>query len=169
MALRATGTALTEPNAPCRLAEPEKQDGRPDFAAETARYHEYLARQDVPRPYRVSAGLGHDILADQQSPLDLATDQVTLFERLTRYLQPTDSFRQARFLRFLRLAARGDDADLAPDRDGVVPPEGRHQAPGTTYTLELFHHQPIDVTAGEPFTMPSTTRSSASLVALAST
>lgn len=130
------------------LAEPQKQDGRPDFAAETAKYREYLARHDVPRPYRVSAGLGHNILADQQSPLDLTTDQVTLFERLTRYLQPTDSFRQARFLRFLRLAARGDDTDLAPDRDGVF-----HLKGGTTYTLELFHHQPIDVTAGEPFTI----------------
>lgn len=28
-----------------------------------------------------------------------------------------------------------------------------HLKGGTTYTLELFHHQPIDVTAGEPFTI----------------
>ncbi|MFL5958650.1 MAG: hypothetical protein ACJ75G_00080 [Gaiellaceae bacterium] len=128
------------------LPEPQKHDGRPDFAAETAKYREYLAQHNVPRPYSVSAGLGHDPFSGADSPLDQQSEQVILFERLTRYLQPTDSFRQARFFRFLRLGARGDNSALTPDADGVFHLEG-----GKTYTLELFHHQPVDVTTEEPF------------------
>jgi hypothetical protein len=98
------------------LHEPAKREGdRADFAAETRSYANYLAEQGVPRPYEFSAGLGPDILSDSVAPLDLASDQVTLFERITKYLQPTDSFRDARFFRFLRLGPRGEDADVEPE------------------------------------------------------
>jgi hypothetical protein len=107
------------------LPEPaKKEDGIPDFAAETRKYTGYLAEKRVPHPYEFSAGIGPDILADQSSPLDRAADQVSLFERLTKYLQPTDSFRNARFFRFLRLGPRGEEVDLAPDGDGVFRLEG---------------------------------------------
>lgn len=131
------------------LPEPAKgESGRPDFAAETHAYRSYLERKEAPRPYSFSAGLGPNILSAPESPLDLSSDQVTLFERTTKYLQPTLSFSDARFLRFLCLGPRGKQLDLAPDADGVFSLEG-----GTTYTLELFHHQPVEVTSEDSFTV----------------
>lgn len=129
------------------LPEPQLDEkGRHQLAAETAKYRSYLVHKSVPHPYNSSAGLGPDIFSDANSPLDRAADQVTLFDRLTRYLQPTDSFREARFVRFLGLAARGKDAPVTPDADGVF-----HLVGGTTYNLELFHHQPVEVTREDRF------------------
>ena len=130
------------------LPEPPEQDGRLNFAAETAKYRDHLVRHNIPHPYSFSAGLGYDVFADPDASIDQSSDQIILFERLTRYLQPTDSFRQARFFRFLRLAMRGQAEALAPDEDGALHLEG-----GNTYTLELFHHQPVDVTTEEAFSV----------------
>lgn len=131
------------------LPEPVRtDDGVLDMAAEARRYTDYLAEKDVPRPYSSSAGLGFDVLRDSASPLDLTADQVAAFERLTKYLNPTDSFRDARFYRFLRLSARDDDTELMPGTDGVIEVEG-----GRTYTLELFHYQPAEVTTASSFSV----------------
>lgn len=128
------------------LPEAERDEqGRLQLAAETAKFTSHLALKSVPHPYEASAGLGSDIF-DVDGPLDFEADQITIFDRLTRYLQPTDSFRDARFLRFLRLAARGENDSVNPDHDGVF-----HLVAGTTYTLELFHHQPVEVTREDSF------------------
>lgn len=129
------------------LPEPKRDDqGRLLLADEVATYRNYLAEKSVPQPYGFSAGLGQNIFSDANSPLDDSVDQITVFDRLTRYLQPTDSFRDARFYRFLRLAPRGKRDSIIPDTDGVF-----HLVGGTTYSLELFHHQPIDVTREDAF------------------
>ena len=67
-----------------------------------------------------------------------------LFERITKYLQQTDSFRDARFLWFLRFGPRGEAKELSPNADGVFELTG-----GKTYALEMFHHQPSDVTTDQ--------------------
>jgi hypothetical protein len=129
------------------LPEPQRDDqGRLLLADEVAKYRSYLSDKSVPQPYGFSAGLGPDIFSDPDSPLDDSADQITRFDRLTRYLQPTDSFRDARFFQFLRLAPRGKDGAVTPDADGVF-----HLVGGVTYSLELFHHQPIDVTREDSF------------------
>lgn len=130
------------------LPEPENLHGKPDFAAQTERYAAFLQAEQVPRPYEASASLGVDLLTDPQAPIDLKADQVVLFERAARYLQPTDSFRSARFLMFLRLGGRGSKDDVVPDGEGVFQLEG-----GTTYTLELFHYQPVEIAADDSFTV----------------
>jgi hypothetical protein len=55
-------------------------------------YSDYLKQRDIPRPYEYSAGLGANIFADKNAPLDTTSDEARLFARSAVFLAPTQSF-----------------------------------------------------------------------------
>jgi hypothetical protein len=93
-------------------------------------------------PYTASASLGMP-LQHQDG------EQNVLFEHISTYLSHTDSFRHARFVRFLRLIEAGATADeelALKDR-----PTGFELEAGRTYSLELVHSQREELSRPESF------------------
>jgi hypothetical protein len=135
------------------LAQPSQDSS--DKARKVREYASYLDSKGIDRPYRSAVSLGFDILQDGSSPLDHYSDPVSLFERTAVYLEPTESFRSARFLRFLRLVPREQDlgSDLEVDFDRKL--QAFKLEAGKTYDLQLLHSQPGDVTTRESYSVDS--------------
>jgi hypothetical protein len=139
------------------LSEPPldetRRDQRPKWDQPVKAFTKYLADQRCETPYPVSASIGPDIVHASDSPVDVKSDATVLFERTGRYLSRTDSFREARFVRFLRLVPEGarDEKALAiePGLDVF------NLAAGATYRLQILQAQPVDVAAREPFLVRS--------------
>lgn len=125
------------------LLEPGLDErGRPDYAERVLGYADRLESQGVPCPYDASASLAPDVVGDLIAIDD--DNDVRTFARTARFLQGTDSFASARFLRFLSLREpRGEDVE---PEDGVFALRGGH-----TYELRVFHSQPADVVRRESF------------------
>jgi len=131
------------------LPEPPQEEGEPNLARPVREYTDYLEGRGVPRPYGPSAGLGENILLRDDLPLERGTDEMLLFSRTCRYLQRTQSFRAARFYRFLRLTdKKGDGTEKSVDESGVFILDG-----GRSYELALAHQQPADVPQPERFSV----------------
>jgi hypothetical protein len=111
-------------------------------------YTDLLEAQRVPHPYGPSVSLGYDVTTDRRARLDTTSETVVLFERTAKYLQKTDSFRDARFLRFVQLRPEGSGGAgaVAPSEDGTFDLRS-----GTSYELELFQSQPGGIDAIESF------------------
>lgn len=119
-----------------KRAEPE------DLRSAVTTYTSALAEVGVPRPYDASISVGADLRAGV-SPFDDAADAAAAFRSTAELLQRTESFKNARFLRFLSLREDGADVGLK-DRSF-------HLRAGLTSELSLSHYQPADVSAREPF------------------
>jgi hypothetical protein len=135
----------------------EDRDWTNEELADNVRsYQRFLKNHNIDRPYPSSAALAQDILTDAcKEVLDTAGVgdphqlDIELFRRNAVYLQRTESFQHARFLRFLRLTARGDST-LTQDRlTGDTP--HLNLLRGRTYDIELFSYQPRGVTSPEAF------------------
>jgi hypothetical protein len=116
-----------------------------ELAEEVRRYTDFIGSISAPRPYGTHAGLGPNVLAEERAGLHVDDDQGETFQRIASYLCPTQSFRNARFLRFLRVCPTGSRKTV-DTRDHVLA-----LSAGKTYDLELFHYQPADVTTTEFF------------------
>lgn len=130
-----------------------RRDQRPKWDQPVREFTKYLADQRCETPYPVSASLGPDIVHASESPLDVKSAATVLFERTGRYLSRTDSFRKARFVRFLRLVPEGarDEKALTIDTGLNV----FNLIAGMTYRLQVMQTQPIDVTERESFLVKS--------------
>lgn len=139
------------------LSEPPpdeaRRDRRPKWDQRVREFTKYLADQSCETPYAVSASIGPDIINGGDSGLDVKADATVLFERTSRYLAWTDSFREARFVRFLRLVPEGapDDQALRIDQTGNV----FNLTAGVTYRLQVLQAQPVDVRDREVFLVES--------------
>jgi hypothetical protein len=131
------------------LPEPPPGEGEANLAQRVREYARYLEDRGIPRPYGPSAGLGENILVNEDVPLERDGDEMRLFSRTCRILQRTQSFRTARFYRFLRLTEKkGNGTDKVVDESGVFILDG-----GRTYELALAHQQPADVPQPERFSV----------------
>ena len=95
-------------------------------------------------PYSASASLGEPLAASEE-------DENLLFERTAEYLARTDSFREARFVRFLRIAEVGAKPEEGLRVQG--PETGFELRAGHTYTLDLLHSQREELSSRESFTV----------------
>lgn len=111
-------------------------------------YGQRLRDNGIDLPYDSPASLGKDVTRDA-STLDDTSDEELLFERTTHYLTRTESFRQAWFLRCLRIVPRSDSADQA------IPFSEQAQAfeldGGRAYTIQVSQRQPRDVRQAQRF------------------
>lgn len=111
-----------------------------------AAYTAAVKAAGIEAPYDVSASVGPDLAADTGSPFDTTSGETIAFRSTTELLQRTDWFRDARFVRFLRMAEHKLGANDIRLKDGYF-----NLKAGTTYELELTHYEPADVTTREPF------------------
>jgi hypothetical protein len=132
-------------------ADPARSDGQLDWAKPARAFAEYLSGQKIDRPYAASATLVADIVADSTAPLDRFSEQTVLFDRNAGFLFRTDSFRKARFVRFLRITPQG--AAKAEPLSVDAEANTFDLTAGVTYVVSLLQAQPTDVTEPEPFSV----------------
>jgi len=123
---------------------PPSADDRRVYTDQVKEFTAWLL-ENAPAPYEVSVGLGTSVL--EEPLVDTTSIPPLLFEQAATALAGTESFREARFVRFDRITARTghDDHQTAGD-DGRI----RLWA-GTTYEFRLIHYQPKPVLTPEPF------------------
>jgi hypothetical protein len=142
------------------LKSPPYEDERKwepkDLAQRVAAYQDYLKKRGIGKPYSASASLATDVLDDARNEVvDVATVgdpnqlDVELFRRNASYLQRTQTFEHARFLRFLRLSARGKDQQTQHSLNGDPPQLELLRS--HTYDIELFSYQPRAVEVPQRF------------------
>jgi hypothetical protein len=120
------------------LPQPEP-NGDANYAQRVNDFTAYVESQVAATPYASSASLGSPIPSASKSsspPWDTTADESVLFERAAAYLARTDSFRNARFVRFLELRETGGGSVVRPTDEGVFELEA-----GRTYDLSLLHAQ----------------------------
>lgn len=120
----------------------EPSDKRSDaYGAQVRRWSDEIRRLARATPYTASASLGKPL------PHEPDTESI-VFERISSYLSYTDSFRDARFVRFIRLTEVGDNSStpLALNDDA-----GFELTAGHTYNLELVHSQRQELSAADNF------------------
>lgn len=127
---------------------PEPGDGKPeDYRQRVRRFTKFVAEYAWEPPYGSSASLGGRFRTDP-AIWQGDGDQEILFERTADYLALTDSFRAARFLRFLGLKPTGKDVNTLSVRGDD--PAFELEA-GNTYDLQLLHAQRSEPAEPEPF------------------
>ena len=124
------------------LLTPEQDQGRVKLAGRVTEYTKRL-RESVPHPYTAYASLAPNTVGDLLS-VEEGGEGIRQFTLTAKFLQGTDSFGAARFLRFLRLQEPGK-AEIEPI-DGVFTLTG-----GRTYELVLLHSQPSEVVGRHGF------------------
>jgi hypothetical protein len=141
------------------LKRAEEEEGReqPELAGPVDAYRRFLEEHDVGRPYASSAALGVDVLEQARSevidtapPGDPDQLDIKLFRRNAEYLQQTVSFKDSRFVRFLRLTDSGTD-DASPKTELSGDPPCLEVRAGHTYEIEIFSFQPRGVETPEQF------------------
>lgn len=111
-------------------------------------YAAHLQKMGIDLPYEFPASLGPDVTSGS-SVLDDASDEELLFERTAEYLTRTESFRQAWFVRCLRIVPQGGPPDRSVpfnEQAGAFDLDG-----GRAYEIHVSQRQPREVRQPERF------------------
>lgn len=108
------------------------------------RYTKELAVRQIPAPYEYWIGEGPSLA--EMGPLlcqpTTDSDEHIVFEDVTRFLNLTESFSSARFLRLVNLREAGDEDSLDLE-EGIELRAGKyHLQGGKGYEINFYHHQP---------------------------
>lgn len=139
------------------MSEEEGSWQESELAGPVDAYRSFLEKHEIGRPYDSSAALSVDVLEQACSEvIDIASADdpeqrdIDLFRHSAEYLQRTQSFKDTRFVRFLRLTDSGKNGADPKTKLSGEPPCLEVTA-GHTYEIEIFSFQPQGVEAPEPF------------------
>ena len=139
------------------MSEEEGSWQESELAGPVDAYRRFLQQHNIGRPYPSSAALGVDVLEQARSEvIDTASagdpDQrdTECFRRNAEYLQRAESFKDTRFVRFLRLTDSGKNG-VSPKTELSGDPPCLEVTAGHTYEIEIFSFQPRGVETPESF------------------